>query len=242
MACGYLHAQRSLTPPEVETGGELFRTYCVNCHGPDGDLAPGSDFSRGQFRRAKDDRTLVEIILRGIPGTGMPPNESIAQPEAERIAAYLHYLAKSRSTLPRGDVIRGMTVFQGEGECFDCHRVRGAGSRLGPDLTDIGLRRRAVELERSLLDPDAEILPENRMVKLVTKSGTEITGRLLNLDTFSIQIMDSGERLRFFPKADLKEYSLLTKSPMPSVKGKLEDQQIADLVAYLVSLKGVQFR
>jgi putative heme-binding domain-containing protein len=110
---------------------------------------------------------------------------------------------------------------------------------MGPDLTDIGSLRRVAELEQSLVDPNAEILPENRFVKLVTKDGTEINGRLLNVDTLTVQILDSQEKLRFFTKSNLREYSVIKNSPMPSYKGKLSTQELADLVSYLVSLKGI---
>jgi hypothetical protein len=39
-------------------------------------------------------------------------------------------------------------------------------------------------------------------------------------------------------KSDLKEYGFLKSSPMPSYKDKLTAQELADLVSYLVSLKG----
>ena len=71
------------------------------------------------------------------------------------------------------------------------------------------------------------------------KDGMEITGPLLNIDTLTLQMMDSQERLRFFQKADLREYSLVKKSPMPSYKGRLNTQELADVVTYLVSLKGI---
>ena len=99
------------------------------------------------------------------------------------------------------------------------------GSRFGPDLTDIGLRagnsaargrganpfapvppdigpvaRAQVELERSILDPGAEILPQNRTVHLVTRKGETITARVLNQDTFSLQLIDTKEQVRSVQK------------------------------------------
>jgi mono/diheme cytochrome c family protein len=50
--------------------------------------------------------------------------------------------------------------------------------------------------------------------------------------------MDDRERLVSLVKSDLKEYQVLTMSPMPSYKDKLGADEIADLVAYLLSLKG----
>jgi len=54
-----------------------------------------------------------------------------------------------------------------------------------------------------------------------------------------VQLFDASERLRSFSKSDLKEYAFVEKSPMPSYQGKLSPKELADLVSYLVSLKGV---
>ena len=66
-----------------------------------------------------------------------------------------------------------------------------------------------------------------------------VTGRLLNLDTFTVQLIDSNERLRSFLKENLKEFDFVGKSPMPSYQGRLTAGEVADVVAYLTTLKGV---
>ncbi len=73
---------------------------------------------------------------------------------------------------------------------------------------------------------------------MVTKDGQTITGRLLNLDSFTVQMLDSKEQLRSFEKANLRDYGIVDTSPMPSYKDKLNAQELADVVSYLVSLKG----
>jgi len=137
------------------------------------------------------------------------------------------------------DAVRGKALFEGTGQCLNCHRVKDKGSRTGPDLTEIGSVRRLVELERSILEPGAEMFPQNRFVRVVTGDGVTITGRLLNQDTFTVQLMDENEQLRSFQKSILKGYSFIDKSQMPSYKGKLNAQDLTDLVSYLASLKGI---
>jgi putative heme-binding domain-containing protein len=148
-------------------------------------------------------------------------------------------MASSRATSGPGNTVRGKALFEGKGECLSCHRVKDKGSRVGPDLTDVGAMRRSLELERSLLEPNAEILLENRFVRVVTQDGVAITGRLLNHDAFTVQLIDSKERLLSFQKSSLKEFAFLDESPMPSYRGKLSPEELADLVSYLVSLKGI---
>ena len=53
-----------------------------------------------------------------------------------------------------------------------------------------------------------------------------------------MQLIDQQERLRSFDKADLREFTVLTESPMPAYGDQLSTQELADLLAYLVSLKG----
>jgi putative heme-binding domain-containing protein len=116
--------------------------------------------------------------------------------------------------------------------------VNGSGARTGPDLSDIGTMRNSADIERAIVEPDFSVVPSNRYVRLVTRDGATITGRLLNQDMFTVQMIDSKEQLRSLARADLKEFAFVDKSPMPSFRGKLSDKEIADLVSYLVSLQG----
>ena len=225
------------TALDIEDGGRAFRNSCQGCHGPDGDEIPGVDLGRGQFKTASSDADLVRIIRNGVPGTAMPP-VNMPEQQATRIVAYLRSVAATRrSASAAGDPVRGRALFEGKGKCSTCHRVEGAGGRLGPELSRIGQVRRAVELEQSMLDPAAEVLPANRFYRVVTRDGATLTGRLLNHDTFTVQLIDSSEQLRSFTKTDLKEQGFVP-TPMPSAKGTLTPQEVSDLVGYLVSLKG----
>ncbi|MBV9504923.1 MAG: c-type cytochrome [Acidobacteriia bacterium] len=237
-----LFAQHTYTLADIENGGRLYLANCTVCHGPDGDLQPGVNLGRGKFRRASSDDELEQIITKGIPGTGMPSHDLTPQ-QVESVVAYLRSMAASgHSTLPSGNAARGKAIFEGKGECLNCHRVHGSGSYSGPDLSDIGLVRRTAELEKSLVDPNAEILPDNRVVHVVTKDGKEMTARLLNADTLALLVLDAQGQLHSYSKSDLREYSLMKDSSMPSYKGKLTTQEMGDVVSYMASLKGAETR
>ena len=134
------------------------------------------------------------------------------------------------------DAARGRTLVDSSG-CLDCHRIGTRGSRVGPSLSDIGSRRTAERLKAALITPDAEVLPENRFVRFVTKDGATVTGKLLNQDTISVQLMNGKEELKSYLRNGIRDYTIVDKGLMPSVEGKLTDQQVADVVAYLMSLK-----
>ena len=98
--------------------------------------------------------------------------------------------------------------------------------------------RNSTDIERAMLEPDFAVLPSNRFVRIVTRDGATITGRMLNQDMFTVQLIDSKEQLRSLMRADLKEFTFVDRSPMPSYRGKLSPSEIADLVSFLVSLQG----
>jgi mono/diheme cytochrome c family protein len=60
----------------------------------------------------------------------------------------------------------------------------------------------------------------------------------LNEDTHTVQLIDEQERLVSLTKSELREYEVGTSSPMPSFAKTLTADEIADVVAYLMSLRG----
>jgi putative heme-binding domain-containing protein len=144
--------------------------------------------------------------------------------------------ATQTDSLPR-DVAGGRALVESS-QCFDCHRIGERGSRLGPDLSDIGSRRSVDQLRQAIVAPDNDVLPQHRFVRVVTKDGTSVTGKLLNQDAFSIQLMTTDERLASYLKSNLREHTILEKGLMPSYEGKLTPQKVADIVSYLRSLTG----
>ena len=239
VSAGISLAQQNYSPGDVDDGRRLYVASCSVCHGPEGESVPGVELDHGKFRRGSSDDDLVDIIRKGIPGTAMPPH-TFTPFQARTVVAYLRYMAASPSRGPAsaGDAVHGKAVFESKG-CLNCHRVNGNGARLGPELTDIGSLRRAADLERSILEPDAEILPQNRFIRVVTRDGATINGRLLNQDAFTIQLYDTADRLVSLDKSNLKEYAFTNKSPMPTFRGKVSPQELSDLVSYLASLKGI---
>jgi putative heme-binding domain-containing protein len=140
----------------------------------------------------------------------------------------------SASQSQAGDPSRGKALVESSG-CFDCHRIGDRGSRVAPNLSDIGGRRTSEQLRQALVAPDDEVLPENRSVRLVTREGDTITGRLLNQDAVSVQMINAKEELKTYLRDGLRELTIVDKGLMPA--GKLTETQIADIVGYLASLK-----
>ena len=167
----------------------------------------------------------------------MPPS-NFSEAQASAIVQFLRAKAQPRGGDRRQRRRTARRSSPARATASSCHRVNGIGSRLGPDLSEVGRLRHSTDIERAIVDPDFLIVPSNRFVRLVTRDGATITGRLLNQDAFTVQLLDSKEQLRSMMRADLKEFAFIDKSPMPSYRGKLSPQEITDLVSYLVSLQG----
>jgi putative heme-binding domain-containing protein len=224
---------------EVEVGFNLYNTNCITCHGANGDSVSGVSFRSGQFRRVSTDAELNRLIQTGIPGTAMPPGR-FGTADLAGLVAYVRSMRDFDTKPARGDANRGRTLIEGKGTCLTCHRINGKGSRVAPDLSDIGAVRSPDAIERTMVDSSSTMLPINRSIRAVTRAGKVITGRRLNEDTYSVQIIDSEERLVSLAKSDLKEYTVLKTSTMPSFKNTLTAMELDDVVTYLRTLKGAR--
>lgn len=145
-------------------------------------------------------------------------NSSSAQPATENAAA-------------------GKAVFSGAGNCLSCHRVGATGSAMGPNLSDVGSRLSADEMNHQLMDPPASIDARNRLCEIVLANGQRVRGKLLNQDEYSVQLLNSDGELVAYPRAELHEMHAVDPPHMPSYKTSLSPQQIDNLIAYLQSLR-----
>ena len=224
---------------DIEYGALLYGMHCINCHGENGDLLPQINLRSGAFPNSPGDRELGENIRNGIPGTAMIAN-AYDDSEITALVAYVRNIATvAPNSIVLGDSVRGQALFEGEGACTDCHRVNGRGPRFAPDLSSIGATRTASQLERTLAGGDSSLIPINRPVRIVTSDGTVINGRRLNEDRYTVQLVDETERLRSLVKADLEEYTVLETSAHPAYGEIFDETDRADLLAYLLSLKGL---
>ena len=234
---GAQQMQQAYQQFEIDRGATLYASNCEECHA-DGAGVPGVNLRTGQFPAGSGDADLMNAIRNGIPGTMMPPHD-FSSPDLAAVLAYVRSLAQDHSGLVKlGDPQKGQVLFENNG-CLNCHRVGATGSRTALNLSDTGSLHQPSYLERALLDPSsvAAEMPESRFLRAVTGNGKVITGRRLNEDTYTVQLIDEHENLVSLDKSDLRSLTVLKASSMPPLKGKLTPDQIGDLVAYLTSLK-----
>ena len=222
----------------ISNGAAMFRTRCAGCHGPDARGYLGPDLTGFWLGGGTDDR-MFDIVRRGVPGTEMPPADPqrVLDKEIWQVLAYVRTLSAVPPPAATGDAANGERIFQAN--CRSCHMVNGRGGQLGPDLSRIGSGRPRAGLLAKLRGTADFIRAGYEPVSLVTRDGERLRGIKKNEDEFSIQIMDTRERLQGFLKANLTELKLEKQSLMP-VYGpdRLNDRDLDDLLRYLSGLRG----
>lgn len=248
-----LPTQRATSAGETAQGERLFQAHCAGCHGPKGEGGSGPTLSAPTLVRATTEQLLIKVITEGIPGTEMPRSR-LEKEQIKQIADFVRGLGQLPPERVPGDPQRGKELYQEKGACAQCHVINGRGGAFGPDLSEIGLRRGARHLREALTDPEADVpksfsifrgdtgIPENFLqLRVVTKDGRRLKGVRVNEDTFSIQLRDAANRIHSFFKSDLAElHKDWGKSSMPSYRAVFSKEEMDDVVAFLVSLRGAK--
>lgn len=226
------------TEADVQQGGSLFQVTCAVCHGARGEGGRGADLTVGIYRNGGSDPELFRTIRSGIPGSEMPASR-LSDDEIWKVTGFVKRLgSRGMAEKAPGDAAAGKELYAKNG-CAGCHRIGDQGSEVGPDLTNVGRRRGLVFLEESLVKPNAMVANSYRAVQLMPKSGQAYGGIRLNEDDLSIQLRDMSGNLRSVMKDTLKEVKRDKPSLMPAYE-RLSKTDLANLVAYLNSLKGAE--
>jgi len=244
----------STDPRAVKAGEFEFRINCALCHGIGArGGGRGPDLTKPHKHHGDADGDLFRNISQGIAGTAMPANGTNGQgvgmtdEEIWQIVTYLRSVELKAPSTNVGNPARGQQLFYGEANCSLCHMVNGKGGRVGPDLTSTGSTRTVTSLIESvrkpserlawgLTEPTKEFAQQYETVTVVTADGTTVKGITLNEDSFSLQIMDTAERIHLLEKDKLRSISKSRESLMPTYdRNMLNDRDLNDIVAYLLA-------
>jgi len=239
----------------AKAGEYEFRINCALCHGLGArGGGRGPDLTRAVKKHTHSDADMFQVISNGIPGTAMPANGTNGQgvgmtdEEVWQIITYIRSQEVKAPANAAGNAAHGKDLFYGDANCSLCHMVEGKGGRLGPELTSVGgsrtreaivdsVRNPSRRLAWGLTESTKEFPQEYESVAVVTADGKEIKGVTLNEDSFSVQIMDANEKIHLLEKAKLRSFQKSRQSAMPKYGADvLSDKDLADIVAYLVSV------
>lgn len=242
----------------AKLGEFQFRSNCAFCHGLGArGGGRGPDLTRTQKRHGNSDADLFRTINEGVPGTAMPPNGATQQgvgmtdEEIWQVITYIRSVEVRAPAQPLGDGARGKQLFFGPAACSTCHMIAGKGGRLGPDLTTTGSARSTAYLVESVREPSRrlaqgiseamkEFSTEYETVKVQTADGQQLTGVVLNEDSFTLQMLDNREQLHLFDKANLRSFEKSRESLMPAYDTKtLSEKDLQDIIAFLLSVSAL---
>jgi cytochrome c oxidase cbb3-type subunit 3 len=228
-------------PKAAETGKSHFRINCSLCHGLGArGGGRGPDLTRTQKKHGNSDSDLFRTIHEGVPGTDMPAaigsiGVEMKDQEIWQVITYLRSIEVKAPPLT-GDPVKGKALFYGAANCSTCHMVEGKGGRLGPDLTDIGSARSMESIVESVRDPSKQLVPGYQTVTVVTADGMDAKGFIMNEDRFSLQMMDTSERILLLEKDKLRSFKTSSTSLMPPYDTTLlSDNDLQAIIAYLLT-------
>jgi putative heme-binding domain-containing protein len=171
-------------------------------------------------RRLRDEAAAVLPLPKMASGQPLPPLRELLRRD--------------------GDAEKGRSVFfrTGLNACASCHRVRGRGQWVGPDLSTIGTKYGKDELLRSILNPSASIGYSFRSLVLSLTDGRVITGLPVeeNPERIVLKLAD-GQRVIVRPR-EIEDRKTSDVSLMPDgLAQTLETEELVNLLSFLSSLR-----
>ena len=174
----------------------------------------------------------------GTPNKGARIAKTIDTPPLlteEQAKALDAKFTKLTALAPKGNATNGKAL---SALCMACHQIGNAGGQIGPNLSGAG----AMGLEavlRNILTPNAAMEPGYRIYRVEMKNGDLIDAFFVSEDKDATIIRQPGLPDRRLTKADIRSTKFIRRSLMPEgLLDALQDQQAADLLAYLMTLKG----
>jgi len=216
-------------------GHEIYNHTCTVCHGLNGAAGDrGPALGGGRSYVIRTDAAIFDAIQNGIAGTAMPASGLPAM-DIWKVVTYIRSLrATASDAFVPGDVANGTRVFWDNARCGACHMIRGRGGISGPDLSNIAGERTLAVIRDALTKPRLLIPRGYQPVEVVTVDGRRLSGIAKNDNNFSLQLLDSHDRLQLFTSDELREVTYKKQSLMPSNYNKtLTPAQFQDLLAFL---------
>ena len=126
------------------------------------------------------------------------------------------------------------------GQCYACHRIKGDGGIVGPDLTAAGNRYSLEDLIATLVDPSKEVSDQYQATNFRLMNGKVVTGRVVNLnkENYMVQTdMINPAQMARIKVEEIDEMAPSSVSMMPEgLLDNLTAEEIRDLIAYMKSV------
>lgn len=138
----------------------------------------------------------------------------------------------------RGDIARGQQLYNTTATCNKCHKVRGEGKEVGPDLSEIGGKLSREAMFVSILDPSAGISHNYESYSVVLESGNIVTGTMVNRTDEQITLRTVEAIDKTIRTGEIDELVKSNVSLMPAdLQKTMSAQDLVDVVEFLTTLK-----
>jgi putative heme-binding domain-containing protein len=134
-----------------------------------------------------------------------------------------------------GNATKGAAIFKSN--CSICHQVKGEGTDFGPKLSEIGTKLPKDALLDAIVDPSSGISFGYETTELVMKNGSSLRGLLSDKSPTEFSMKLPGGTVNKVKASDVKLVKKLPSSMMPDLHETMSKQDLADLLAYLGTLK-----
>src|SRR5262249_40456977 len=123
--------------------------------------------------------------------------------------------------------------------CVSCHKMNGAGTEIGPDLTKLDPKLKPVDILKDILEPSFRINEKYYTYVIETQSGKVITGLILEETADTVKVIENPlakSQPIMIKKDEIAERKRSDTSIMPKgLLDKLTREEILDLVAYVIA-------
>jgi len=157
-------------------------------------------------------------------------------PWAPALPPFVAARASAVPDLAGGDPTRGEVVFKGDqAKCANCHKVRGQGGAVGPDLSDL-LKRDPASVYRDIAEPSATIHPEYVSYTVALQDGRVAVGIVRAEGSDAIRVSDTEAKTTVIPRSQIDELRPSATSIMPvGLVGAIGEAGMRDLIAFLIT-------
>jgi putative heme-binding domain-containing protein len=143
-----------------------------------------------------------------------------------------------KGKLTKRDFANGKAMYQAT-QCAICHRFVSEGGAVGPDLTSAGTKFSPKDLLESIIDPSKVISDQYATSSFITKDGLMVIGKLMGEENGSLLIATSPldpSQTTLVKKDDITTTAPMKVSVMPpGLLNRLNQDEVLDLIAYLIS-------
>ncbi len=183
---------------------------------------------RGEVPKAFVDAETRWRYLR--PNNPLYPlaEKIFGKPSTDRAAVIANY---ADAVKRKGDSAKGHQIFSTI--CIACHRLKGEGVDVAPDITDVRIKEKEALLS-DILDPNRMVEARWMAYQIDTKDGRMVAGIVSGESSTEVTVKMAGGLTESIQRSNITSMKCLDASLMPvGLEAGITKDQMADLLAFL---------